>query len=239
MQTTMQETGSNNKQGNISIRFSADGFSFCSGNGKKKINFDKADKSLRRAMAVCLCESDVWDDDTSVDILIDNDTTSLIPSSMFSNDECLDILKFNFPNLDFTRYNLHTDYIDGFDITNIYAISSELDKFLKDYFPYAAIGHVFSRLVQKSLRSSRSNNNRELWINISGGTMYASLTKGGTLILANCYPISAAGDVLYWIGSIYNHYNLSQQTVPLWVSGDNCYTETLSERIAVCKTFSI
>lgn len=235
----MQETGSNKNSNQLSIRFSADGFYFCSGGSSKRVRFDKADKTFRRTMAVCLCESEIWDQHASVEIQIDDDTTSLIPSSIFSDAEYHDIMKFSYPGLDFSKYNLHTDYLEGFDISNVYAVNSELDKFIEEHFPYAETTHVFSLLVQEALRSSRSNDNRELWLNISGSTMYAAVTKGGTLLMANRYPITATGDVLYWAGSIYNQYNLSQQTVPLWISGDNSYTEALKERIAVCNTFSL
>ena len=239
MQITMQETGSNSNGNQLSIRFSADGFYFCSGSNSKSVKFDKTDKSFRRSMAVCLCESDIWESHASVKILIDDDITSFIPSSIFSDAECQDIMKFSYPGLDFSKCNMHTDYLEGFDISNVYAINGEIDKFIEENFPYAETTHIFSLLVQEALRSSRSNDNRELWLNISGSTMYAAVTKGGTLLMANRYPISSAGDVLYWTGSIYNHYNLSQQTVPLWISGDNRYTEALKERISVCNTLSI
>lgn len=237
--TTMQETGNNRTGDNLSIRFSADGFSFCADGKRKSVNFTKADKSFHRSMAVCMCESDVWNDYKSVSVQIDSDITSLIPSSVFSDDDCHEIIKFNFPGVDFSKYQLHTDYIEGFDITNLYVVSRELDKFIEDNFPYAGVTHLFSRLVQEALRSSRAKDNRELWLHINGNTMYAAATKGGSLLLANRFPISGTSDVLYWTGSIYNHYNLSQQTVPLWISGDTSHTDALKERIALCNTFTL
>ena len=238
-QTTMLETGNNKNQSVLSIRFSADGFSFCAGGKQKNVRFTKPDRSFRRAMAVCMCEGDVWEEYNTITVQIDDDMSSLIPASIFSDQECNEILKFNYPTLDFSKYHIHSDYLEGFDITNVYAVNNDLYNFIKENFPFAETSHIFSRLVQESLRSSRAKDNRELWINISGSTMYASVTKGGTLLLANRFPISTAGDVLYWVGSIYNSHNLSQQTVPLWISGDTSYTDALKERIAVCNTFSL
>lgn len=235
----MQETGNKNSSSTLSIRFSADGFSFCADGKTKSIKFDKSDSSFRRCCAVSLCEPELWKEYADVTILIDTISATLVPSSIFDETECQDILHFNFPSIDMDSMEVRSDYIDGFDITDIYTIDKELSSFISENFPYAVTEHALTALIRKSLRSSRTNDSKELWINVTEKNLYVSAVQGGTLLMANHYPLSAQDDILFWIGSIYNHYNLSQQSVPLWISGDEKLSEQLSERIAVCNRFTL
>lgn len=231
----MQETGNNINTQSLSIRFSAGGFSFFTGDSSKAFKFEKPDLSFARCRAICLCESDIWSNYKSVTAEIDDEASSLFPSGVFNSSDCERIMKFNYPSLDLDRYEIGKQYIEGFDITNIFAVDKELSAFIKENFPYAEITHTSSALIEKALRSSRKSGEREVWALVTETSLYVAFAENGNLILSNRYNISGQTDILYYIGAIYSQYKLSQQSTPLFVSGETSSIDALRQRIAKCQ----
>lgn len=235
----MQVTGNNIQQDSLSIRFSADGFSF-SANGKtKSVTFNRPDNDFTRSRAICLCEPEIWNDYKHVVIEIDDEPSAMVPAQIFSENDYRTILTFNFPKINLSNYSIESQYIDGFDITNVIAVSNDLNNFIKEYLPYATITHTTSKLVSQALKSSKAKERKELWIHVSADTLTVALTNNGSLLLSNRYQIESEIDILYWIGAIYTHYSLSQKSTPLFISGNTECAEILKEHIADCNTYTL
>ncbi|MCQ2350898.1 MAG: DUF3822 family protein [Paludibacteraceae bacterium] len=230
----MQETGNNSNSQRLSICFSAGGFSFSVAGKEKSIAFQTPDTHFARSMAVCLCEPDIWNDYSSVTVQIDDEPTSMIPSSVFSASDCLNIMKFNYPSLDFNKYTVEFHNIDGFDISNIIAVDNELMSFIKEYLPFANITHISSALTTAALKSSRTEDRQELWINISTGAMYVALANKGELVFSNRYNITSDTDILYWLAAIFTQFKLSGQTTHLFITGNISCMNAIKERVVHC-----
>jgi len=236
----MQETGNNIKdKKELSIRFSVGGFSLFTGEEEKRIDFSLPDTSFLRCCAICLCEEAIWKDYSNINIQIDDEPATLVPSSVFSQTDCLSLMRFNYPSIDFSKYTIETQSIDGFDITNTIAVNCHLSSFIKEYLPHATITHISSKLVSKALRGAKTNERCEVWAYQSFGSLFVAVAENGNLILSNRYNITSDTDILYWIGAIFNQFKLSQQHTPLYFSGEKNNFETLKEHIANCSSISL
>lgn len=227
----MQETGNNPINKNLSIRFAADGFSFCADGNRRNITFDSK-SGFHHSMAVCLCEPDMWENFNTVNIEIDDLTYSLIPSSVFRESDCTTIMKFNYPNVNFKKYVIRPDYINGFDITNIYAIDNELNEFIQTHFPYATVSHLSTSLISKALKHSKKSEENEVWCYITNTHIFVALANNGNLLLANNFTVNGESDVLYYIGAIFTQYDLSQTRTPLYISGECSFIKNLKKHIS-------
>ncbi len=235
----MQETGNNINTQSLSIRFSAGGFSFFSNESSKEFKFSHSDDGFARCRAICLCEAEIWKDYKSVTAEIDDEVSSLFPSGLFGNEDCERIMRFNYPSLDLNRFYISQQYIEGFDITNIFAVNKELEAFLKEYFPYATITHTSSAIIENALKSSRKEGITEVWAKETTAALYVAVAENGSLILSNRYSVSNKNDILYYIGALYANLKLSQQSTPLFICGEDSTVKLLRERVAKCQSVSI
>lgn len=217
----MPVTGNNPTHKNLSIRFSTDGFSFCANGNRKSVPFTKPDTWFRRCMAIALCEPALWEQYDTVNIDIDDNPYALVPSAMFNENECTSIIKFNHPGISLRHYTIHTDNMDGFDITNIYTINTELYNFIQTNFPYATISHISTSLIAEALMHSKKNNTTQAWCIPSEKHMITVVADCGNLLLTNRFSLLNDTDAAYYIGAIFNQYNLSQTETYLYVKGEN------------------
>lgn len=235
----MQETGNNTSTQSLSIRFSAGGFSFFTGNTSKEFKFSHSDDGFARCRAICLCETDIWNDYKNVTAEIDDEVSSLFPSGLFGTDDCEKIMKFNYPSLNLNCNDISQQYIEGFDITNIFAVNKELGAFLKENFPYAKITHTSSGIIENALKSSRKDGSVQVWAKETTAALYVAVADNGNLLLSNRYSISNTQDILYFIGALYANLKLSQQNTPLFVCGGSSTVDLLKERVSRCQSVSI
>lgn len=236
----MQETGNNNTSNTLSICFRADGFSFFGPYGSKSIQFACPDATFMRGMATCLCESDIWQDYGNVNVEIDDEYTSLFPTDMLDRTNREQILEKQFlPNLNTLKYDILEDNIEGFDITNTFAINKELHAFILDNIPYASITHTVSPVIASALKSSRKSGDVEVWCKATESVLYIVVANCGELTLSSRHTIKAMEDVLYFIGATFSQNKLSQQNTPLYISADSKVFDALKERVALCKQVTL
>lgn len=216
----MPETGNNSIDKSLSIRFATDGFSYCADGECKSFNFTKHDAGFSHCMAVCLCEPIIWEPYSTVNIEVDDWACSIIPSSVFREKDCPAIIKFNHPDLNLRQYTIRPDTIEGFDITNIYTIDNELYKFIQENFPYATVSHLSTALITDALKHSKKSDDSEVWCYWTNTHIFLSVVSRGQLLLANRFSISGQTDATYYIGAIFNQYNLSQSQTSLFIKGE-------------------
>ncbi len=228
----MPETGNNPTHKNLSIRFSTDGFSFYAKGNRKSIPFTKPDTQFRRCMATALCEPDLWEQYDTVSVEIDDNPYALVPSAVFNENECTTIMKFNHRGINLRHYTVRTDYLNGFDITNIYAINTELYKFIQANFPYATICHLSTSLTTEALIHSKKCNAKEVWCLPSEKHLITVVADCGNLLLTNRFSLLNDTDATYYLGAVFNQYNLSQTETCLYVKGECQYVETLRKYIS-------
>lgn len=229
----MPETGNNKTPHNISIRISADGFSFFCDGEIQRHEFDTTDADYYRSMAFCLCESKLHDCNQHLRIYFDSPYISLIPHDVFSMEYARQLLAFCYDNISNTPddFVLVSNPIIGHDIVNLFAVPAKLHNFLQDTFGSKQIHHVQTPFISQALKGSKKQGSLQLWLNLAKSSAYFILCDNGELKFANRFDLVNDTDLLYYTGLIYERHKLSQQACPMFVTGDNSRTAELKKHI--------
>lgn len=233
--TTMQETGNNNNQNNIlSIRISTDGFSFVAGNRTGEIRFSKPDESFNRTKAICMCEPALQQSFTRVNIYLSNRYSCMLPK--IDPRDAGEVLRSSFSSL--KEHNGHTfisSNILGYDMINCFAIPAHLHDFLISLYPSCQICHNDSIFAAQALRHSRIGGNRQVWVSIEGNDIAITYCDNGRMQFMNHFELNGDNDALYYIGAIYEQFQLSQKNDFLMICGKCDALEEIGRRIGNCQ----
>ena len=228
----MQVTGNNIQNNSKSIRFSTGGLSFCVNGKCKSFSFDQTDENFYKSMAICLCE-DLVEDTNIWDIYIDNPYYTIIPKEIGNKDICISAFKLGFPDINVNHIVMSED-IDRHNLISTFGIHSGLYNFIKTHFPLHKIHHFSTNSIIKSIEHSKSNGTKEVWAYTENNSLLINLVENGKLQLSNSFRIKTATDCLYFIGSIYEQFDLSKKNTPLFFYGDKSYMKLLEKHISHC-----
>ncbi len=232
----MQVTGNNIQNNSKSIRISTGGLSFCVNGTNKSFLFEKPDENFHKSMAICLCEealndSEIWD------IYIDNPYYTIIPSEIGNKEVCISSFKLNFPDISQTHTIMHEE-IDRHEMISTFGLHKGLYNFIKKQFPAHKIHHYSICGIVKSIEQSKINGDKEIWGITSNNSLLINLVENGKLLLTNSFNIKTPTDCLYYIGSIFEQFDLSKKNTPLYFCGDDSYFKLLEKHISNCNKIS-
>ena len=228
----MQVTGNNIQNNSKSIRFSTGGLSLCVNGKCKNITFDKPDENFRKSMAICLCEETI--NETEIwHIYIDNPYYTIIPKEIANKDICISAFKLNFPDLS-NNHIIMAEDISRHDMICTFAVHNGLYEFIRTHFPLHQIHHYSSNEIVKSIENSKMDGTKQVWASVNHNSLLVNLVANGKLLLTNSFNIKTPTDCLYYIGSIYEQFDLSRKEIPLFFNGDKSYLNLLEKHISHC-----
>lgn len=229
----MPATGNNITANHTSIRISADGFSFLRNGQLQVFDFEKADGNYYRNMAYCLCENKLHEDGNQLKIYFDAPFSSLVPQDIFSMEYARPLLAFCYGEIGENPddYVLVSNPIIGHDISNLFAVPSELFRFLQNTFGTKQILHAQTPFISRALKNSKKTGTIQVWLNLSKTSAYFIVCDNGTLKFANRFKLLNDNDLLYYTGLLYERQKLSQQDCPLYVEGDGKRIDDLKKHI--------
>ena len=129
----------NTREYDLSIRISADGFSFCIYHPLTKtfvcckhVDFSVKDTKYYRNQAIALCEPYLAYEYRRTLVVFADEKNTLIPEGVFQPADYLNILHFNYPETKHSGYELLINNLTVFSITNIFAVYTEQITFWKE-----------------------------------------------------------------------------------------------------------
>jgi hypothetical protein len=75
---------------------------------------------------------------------------------------------------------------------------------------------------------------KQVWASVNHNSLLVNLVANGKLLLTNSFNIKTPTDCLYYIGSIYEQFDLSRKEIPLFFNGDKSYLDLLEKHISHC-----
>lgn len=161
----------------------------------------------------------------SARVIISNSRSTLIPAALFSKEESLSYLDFNFEKND--QEEIFNDELRNLQIRSVYCIQGDQYKMLKSYFPDAAISHVSTVLIE-SLFTHFKNlfGQGKIFLNVRTGEFDLIIFKGKGLQYFNSFKFKVSEDLLYFLIFVMEQLNLNPEETPLVLLGD---TEKKSE----------
>ena len=231
----MQVTGNNIQNNSKSIRFSTGGLSFCVNGEYKHFSFDKTDENFHKSMATILCEdictSNIWD------IYIDSPYYTIIPKEIADKDICISSFKLNFPEVN-SNHIIMCEDIDRHDMICTFGIHKGLYNFIKTHLPLHKIHHYSLNGIVKSIEQSKTSGAKQVWATMENNSLYIHLVENGKLLLSNSFNIKKPTDTLYYVGSIFEQFDLPTKTTELYFSGSNEHFVLLKKHISLTNNIS-
>lgn len=232
----MQVTGNNIQNNSKSIRFSTGGLSFCVNGKCKYFTFDKPDENFRKSMAICLCEETI--NETEIwDIYIDNPYYTIIPKEIGNKEICISAFKLNFPDIT-NNHIIMSEEIDRHDMISTFGLHNGLYNFIKNNFPLHIIHHYSVNKIIKAIEHSKNDGEKQVWAYVENNSLLINLVENGKLLLTNSFNIKTPTDCLYYIGSIYEQFDLPRKDIQLFFDGDKSYSDLLKKHISHCNNIT-
>ncbi len=153
----------------------------------------------------------------SVNFIIINRKTTLLPSALFQQDQLKTIMDFNteIDDLDEIHYN-HIEYIDAY---NIFAVPNRLANEIVEKFSRVNFYHQATPLLENIPKMIAPNKQTKVFVNIYRGMFDIAVVRDGTFILYNNFKYSNENDLAYYILHVYKQLKLDPLIHELTVSG--------------------
>ena len=236
----------------LSIRISADGFSFCVYDSAsrtylvwKNVPFANPDKKWNKCMSFLLCEPFFTYPYKEVSIVLVNDINTLAPINVFEQKDYTAILKFNFPFVQIDDYCILSNEIGIYGITNIFAVPKHAKDFFEEQFPHVKYYNYNSTILSRLIRDTKKAQNGQVALSVHGKLISIAYADKGKLQFSNNFTVETASDIAYLCANVYEQFNLNQHQTKIVISGNvtkkddiisllrkhinNCELENLSE----------
>jgi hypothetical protein len=212
----------------LSIQISLSGLSFCVLNsdtntitflkhlpiGSKKNPFEILE-ILKNAFASFPILNSEFE---SVQVIHENELSTLIPNSLFDEEDLADYLKFNSKILksDFIAY----DAIDANESKNIYVPYVNINNFIYEQFGAFSYKHSSTILIEQILRLEKNAEDTKMYVHVSSSHFEIIVTKAGQLILYNTFDYNTKEDFIYYILFTAEQLKLNPESLLLIFLGD-------------------
>ncbi len=215
---------SKSKQYTLSIRLSADGFSFSIYNpleeGQLSVEEQEVDPSLSLTANLKRSFRDLEFLKHSykrVHILLVGKRFTLVPLELFDDEQVESIFHYNHPEIpnEIVLYNIQKRH----NTVVIYGMDKSAHSFLVELFPDATFFSQASPMLEYFLLKSRIGNSRKIYAHLRTGAIELYAYDRGKLLFANSFECSEIADRTYYILYVWKLLEFDQQRDELQLAG--------------------
>lgn len=229
-QKTFQTNSNIDKSQNniLSIQVSLNGLSFCILNTESNsvthysnIKFDKIlnpAETLLQLKDYLGTNKVLQQDFANVHLIHENELSTLVPKSLFDEDNLADYLKFNAKILS-NDYITHDELKQG-DIVNVYVPYVNINNFLYDAFGDFEFNHYSTLLLNAVFSIHKKKEETTMYASISETHFEIVVVKGNSLILYNTFEYQTKEDFIYYILFASEQLELNPEEFPLVLVGN-------------------
>ncbi len=212
----------------LSIQVSLNGLSFCVLDTiSNKIILSKTSlfekeavpNELQNLLKIFLEENKITQRKFSEVVVVHSNTLfSLVPKSLFVEDEIANYLKFNAKLL--VLDHLEYDEINGYDLVNAYVPFTSINNYIYDLFGEFEFQHNGSVLIGSLLKNHSADKSPICYVHISHQQMDIIVVSQKKLLLYNSFNFSSKEDFLYYLLFVYEQLQLDTENTYLKLFGD-------------------
>ena len=192
----------------LSIQFSLDGFSFCISNVITKevqnftvYTFEESLKTpevlLTKIEELCIENAVLKQNFETITIIHKNSLATLIPSTLFNENELPLYLDYNIKTL--TNDFIAFDALTQLDIKNVYVPYVNLNNFFFKLFGEFEYKHHATVLIDKLISYSKNNTEKQCFVNVAKNNFDIVIVENSKLLYYNSFSYSTKEDFIYYI----------------------------------------
>jgi len=211
----------------LSIQVSLSGLSFCILNTEtnsltynQSVIFDKPlnPSDVLEKLKLHINNNEVLQQDfDSVQLIHENELSTLVPKPLFNEEFLADYLKFNSKILS-NDYITHDDLSQG-DIVNVYVPYVNINNFVYDKYGVFEFNHYSTILLNSLFKIHKNKTERSMYVNVTNNHFEIIVIESNKLILYNTFEYSTTEDFIYYILFTAEQLKLNPEEFPLILLG--------------------
>lgn len=226
---TINNITKDNYRKELSIQFSLDGFSFCICNSTNKelhhfttYTFD--DSILTPELLLSKIE-ELFNQNSvlnqkfeKVTIIHQNNLSSLVPTTLFKEEELKLYLSYNIKTLanDFIAF----DSLSQLEVKNVYVPYININNFFFQKFGEFEYKHHSTILIDKLILHSKNNTEKQFFVNVTASNFDIVVIKNSKLLFYNSFAFNTKEDFIYYILFTSEQLELNPEEFLLTFIGD-------------------
>ena len=225
---------SKSEQYTLSIRLSADGFSFSVHHPSLTEECFHASfpinpsYSLTANIKEMMAKTDELKHTyQQTNILIDTSRFTTIPFELFEDEHTEMFFYHNFPKN--SHETVLCNILGKSNVALLFGMDKHAHQLLCEHFPQARIFACISPLMEHFSRKSHEGNVRRMYMHARKNAMEVFAFDKGKLLFANTFTCQQITDQVYYLLYIWQQLGFNQEKDQLWVTGNTPQEELITE----------
>lgn len=219
----------------LSIQISLSGLSFCilnretnSISGLKSIQFKKQLNPIEvlKQLEQCFLDEDLLQSDfNAVNVIHDNELSTLVPESLFDENSIADYLKFNSKILksDFVTF----DTIEINKSVNVYIPYVNVNNYIFDRYGDFTYKHSSTVLIETFLQADKNSEDTQFYVHVNHNRFQIVVVSNRELLFYNSFEYATKEDFIYYILFTAEQLKYNPETLNLILLGNISKTDEL------------
>lgn len=224
------------EQYTLSIRLSADGFSFSIYNPLTDDDFCFETHKVNASYSITANLKEILEREESlkhaykyVNVLYDTSRFTSVPFELFEDEQMDAIFYHNFYKMD--NEIVLCNILSKSNVAILFAIDKHAHQLLAERFPIARFFSTISPLTEYFIQRNRLGNNRKLYANIHQLSMEVFCYDKGKLLLINSFPCKQTADRIYYLLYIWQQLAYDQEKDEMHLTGEITNKEALVKEL--------
>ncbi|MBL6657516.1 MAG: DUF3822 family protein [Flavobacteriales bacterium] len=202
----------------ISIQIGLNGLSYCIRNDKEILGIESYEQSLSQIEKIF--KENNWLSKRYVSSIISITTkkSTLVPSTIFSNEYRKDLLKLNHRKIE--ELDILTDEISILDSHCVYGISKAEQDIITTHLPSSKVKHFSSRYIPHLLSENKNFDGQKMIVNVTHNQICISVFDHSKFIYHNVFNYKNAHDCIYYVLFTCEQVELNPENIVLEFMGD-------------------
>ena len=208
----------------LSIRLSADGFSFSIHHPQNEdVSYTSYAVNSSYSMTanvkkMLATTNELGYSYQAVNILIDTPRFTLVPFDLFEDEQTEEFFHLNFPKKE--NETILCNILGKNNVALLFGVDKHTHQLLAEQFPQARIFASISPLLEHFHTRSRENDTKNLYVHFHASQMDVFAFDKGKLLLTNTFQCKQAPDKVYYMLYIWQQLGFSQEKDQLWLAGN-------------------
>ena len=212
------------EQYTLSIRLSADGFSFSIHHPQDKGDFLCTNYPVNVSYSMTAnikrmiqATDELKHSYGQTNILVDTPRFTPIPFDLYEDEHAEDFFYHNFQHAD--NEIVLCNVLGKSNVTLLFGMDRHAHQLLNEHFPGARIFACVSPLTEHFTKESRESGNRRLYAHFRKSRMEIFAFDKGKLLLMNSFGCKQTADQVYYLLYVWQQLGFSQEKDGLWLAG--------------------
>lgn len=168
----------------------------------------------------------------SIRYIVNNTYSTLVPSTLFDENECETYLRFNhhLPQ----GYKLFHEPLRNMDAVNVFAMPEKQYEHLQSTWHDLHISHQTTLFVDGILKEEPYDSDINAFINVNSRSFDLAIVDKGELMFFNSFKFNTKDDFIYFLMYALQQQGLADSDIPVYFSG---LISNNSEIIRLCERY--